>query len=121
MGKKKITLGREGEELACKYLIKQGHKIMERNYYSLWGELDIVSFKDGCIYFVEVKTRSSADYGSGLESITSRKINSMKRTIEVYLRQKWTGLRGNVNISMAFVEVRLEKGEPMVEFLIHEN
>ena len=51
-------IGELGEEIACKFLMKHGFMIKERNYTKKWGELDIVAEKSGRIYFVEVKSVS---------------------------------------------------------------
>ena len=59
----KKELGRQGEEKAACYLVEQGYKIIARNYYTRWGELDIICTKGKDIYFVEVKTRTSLKYG----------------------------------------------------------
>ncbi|WP_276661388.1 YraN family protein, partial [Syntrophomonas wolfei] len=57
-------LGLWGEELAAQYLGKKGYKILERNFYTRYGELDLVCEKDDNIVFVEVKTRRSTRFGS---------------------------------------------------------
>lgn len=55
----KSEIGKKGEDIACDYLVKQGYKIIERNYRRPWGEIDIVCYdKDRTLIFVEVKTMS---------------------------------------------------------------
>lgn len=51
-------IGNLGEQIAAKYLIKQGFTIIETNYWRKWGELDVVASKNGKVHFVEVKTAS---------------------------------------------------------------
>jgi putative endonuclease len=51
------ALGRLGEELAAEHLIRRGFRILERNYRTRWGELDIVAFDGRTLAFCEVKTR----------------------------------------------------------------
>mgnify|MGYP001591997426 CR=1 FL=1 len=51
-------VGRIGEDVACKFLMKQGYQILTRNYLKKWGELDIIATKSKKTYFVEVKTVS---------------------------------------------------------------
>ena len=59
-------LGERGERLAAEHLVRRGYRILERNYRTRWGELDIVAF-DGCtLAFCEVKTRR-AGAGDGRE------------------------------------------------------
>lgn len=53
-----LKIGEVGEGIAVKYLEKHGYKILDRNYRKKWGELDIITEKDGIIHFVEVKTKN---------------------------------------------------------------
>jgi len=68
-------LGQLGETLACEHLARRGFEILERNYRTRWGELDIVAFDGQALVFCEVKTRR-APGGSGggpLEAVHGRK------------------------------------------------
>lgn len=60
--------GDKAEERAAKYLKDKGYKILKRNYLCPLGEVDIIAKKDGAIVFVEVKQRSSADFGGAAAS-----------------------------------------------------
>lgn len=62
-------IGKKGEELACKELLRRGHTILARRYRTRFGEIDIVSEVDGLIVFVEVKARSSNRYGEAADQI----------------------------------------------------
>ena|SRR3989344_6011904 len=81
-----IVLGNQGETHAIKLLIKNGYKIVERNFRKPWGEIDIVAIKDGVLIFVEVKTRKSTKYGMPEEAVTPRKIAKIKRVGELYMK-----------------------------------
>ena len=73
-------LGSHGEELAAQFLIDRGLQILDRNWRIKEGELDIVAKSlDGCIVFVEVKTRTSIAFGDPLESITPEKAMRIQR------------------------------------------
>jgi putative endonuclease len=50
-------LGRLGEQLAAEHLVRRGYQIVERNYRTRWGELDIVAYDGNTLAFCEVKTR----------------------------------------------------------------
>jgi putative endonuclease len=63
-------LGRLGEELAAQHLVRLGFEIVERNYRTRWGELDIVAFDGVTLIFCEVKTRKS---GRPLEAVRPHK------------------------------------------------
>jgi len=63
-------LGRLGEQLAAEHLVRRGYQIVERNYRTRWGELDIIAFDGRTLAFCEVKTRRLAAPGrSPLESV----------------------------------------------------
>ncbi len=66
-------LGTEGESLACAELERLGYRIVERNYRSRFGELDIVCADGDTVVFVEVKTKTSGDFGDPVEEVTSQK------------------------------------------------
>lgn len=66
-------LGRKGEQLICKYLRKNGYKILYRNYVTPFGEADIIAFKNGIYCFVEVKTRLSGEIAMPYEAVNERK------------------------------------------------
>ncbi len=51
-------LGELGEDIACKFLKKQGFSVFERNYTKKWGEIDIVAKREGTLHFIEVKSVS---------------------------------------------------------------
>jgi len=60
-----------GEIIACRYLQKQGFTIIETNFYTKWGEIDIVAHRKQRWHFVEVKTRTSLNYGRPEEASNS--------------------------------------------------
>jgi putative endonuclease len=73
-------LGRLGEQLAAEHLIRRGFKIVERNYRTRWGELDIVAYDGRTLTFCEVKTRRlSAPGRSPLESVHTRKRSKVRK------------------------------------------
>ena len=75
----------QGEDLARKYLKKNGYKILKRNYVCRSGEIDIVAYERGTISFVEVKTRRSDYFGTPEMSITDKKRRNIIRTALHYL------------------------------------
>jgi putative endonuclease len=66
-------LGTAGEDLACAELERRGYRIIERNYRSRFGEIDIVAQDDDTVVFVEVKTKTSGDFGDPVEEVTPQK------------------------------------------------
>ncbi|MCL4418532.1 YraN family protein [Patescibacteria group bacterium] len=73
-----------GEEKACRFLQKEGYKIIERNFRIGYGEIDIIAIDKDCLVFVEVKTRTSDKFGTPLEAITPWKIKSLIKTAQLY-------------------------------------
>jgi len=69
--------GHEAEKVAAEYLIEQGYKIVDLNWRTRVCEIDIIAKKEDVIYFVEVKSRSNAAHGTGLDYITSKKLGQM--------------------------------------------
>lgn len=87
MTNRRKNLGRLGEELARKLLEKKGYRFLRRNFLCRFGEIDLI-FQDGnCLVIVEVKTRFSGEYGCPEESITPRKIRSLKKAIDYFYLQ----------------------------------
>ena len=85
MENKKI--GNAGEDLACRYLEKRGYKILERNkHYSRFCEIDIIAEYKNTLVFVEVKTRTTNDFGTPFEAITKSKYENIKKGIQFYLQ-----------------------------------
>ncbi len=79
--------GLQGEEWAVRYLRQHGYSIIGRNYYTRYGEIDIICEKERILIFVEVKTRSSQRYGSPEEAIGHKKIEHIKKTALHYLAE----------------------------------
>ena len=80
-------LGARGEGIARQHLASRGYEILATNFRCQWGEVDIVARDGGCLVFVEVRTRRSADkFGTPQESITARKRERLVATAETYLQ-----------------------------------
>lgn len=76
--------GEAGEELACRYLEKQGLCILERNFRRRSGELDVVAREGRVTVFVEVKERRSGSHGAGHEAVTASKRRRIVRAARLY-------------------------------------
>ena len=77
-------LGTTGEDLACAELERLGYRILKRNYRSRFGEIDIVASDGGTVVFVEVKTKTSGDYGDPVEEVTPQKMRQLASMGEEY-------------------------------------
>ena len=82
-------LGRLGEQLAAEHLIRRGFQIVERNYRTRWGELDIVAFDGRTLAFCEVKARRlSAPGRSPFESVHARKRSQVRKMAGSWLIER---------------------------------
>ena len=82
-------LGQNGEDIAEKFLTKQGYKILERNrHFSRYCEIDIIAQDRDTLVFVEVKTRKTDALGRPAEAITPAKYQNIKKGIYFYLQEK---------------------------------
>ena len=80
-----LLQGRRGERTACRYLLKQGFDILARRYRGRSGELDIIAFEEDILVFVEVKTRSSSQFGEPWEFVDWQKQQILRRTAEAFI------------------------------------
>jgi putative endonuclease len=78
--------GNIAEERGCEYLRKNGFRILDRNVYNRFGEIDIIALRDDVIHFVEVK--SAQTYEQAVNNITPSKLQKLHRTIQTYLQKK---------------------------------
>ena len=81
-----MNLGRWGEIKASEYLEEKGYELVESNYRTEYGEIDVIALKDGELIFVEVKTRTGKKFGNPEESITPQKMDHMVSSASAYLQ-----------------------------------
>ena len=81
-------LGKWGEDLAVKYLETKGYTILERDWKSGRRDIDIIARTAQEIVFVEVKTRSSADFGAPWEAVSHHKLRNLQSAINHYLNYR---------------------------------
>jgi putative endonuclease len=85
MGKESTILGKEGETIAVEYLAEHGYKILDRNFRSQQGEIDIIAKENDFLVFVEVKIYSIGSIGTPLGAIRKPKKESMIHAARTYL------------------------------------
>jgi len=83
----KIDSGRRGEAIAVSYLKKRGYRIIERNYRTKLGEIDIIADCKGCICFIEVRARDNRVYGLPEETILKKKQLKVSKTALAYIKR----------------------------------
>ncbi len=109
------ALGRYGEDLAVRHLQQMGMVILERNYRSRFGEVDIIA-RDGDVLVVcEVKTRTTEAFGSPLSSVSQVKLIRMRRTALAWLKERGLWIRV-VRFDIIGI-LQPPRGRPMLEHL----
>ena len=103
-----LRRGELGERAAKKYLQKQGLKFLTANFRSERGEIDLIFRDDDCLAFIEVKTRSSEDWGRPAAAVNAERRRRLSQCALDYLRRL---KNPKVKIRFDIVEVLLNEGE----------
>lgn len=90
-------LGKKGEDLAIDFLLKKGYTILERNYTFQKAEVDIIAQFENTLTVVEVKTRSTIDFGNPQDFVKPKQIQRLVKVVDEY-----------VNVNTLDVEVRFD-------------
>ena len=96
-------LGKEGEKLALEYLEKKGYNILERNFRYQKAEIDIIAKKDSMIIVVEVKTRSTPEFGDPQDFVKPKQIQLLVKAIDYYI------LENDLDVEVRFDIVAIVK------------
>ena len=116
MSRARQTLGKVGEDLACRELERRGYAILARRYRCRRGELDIVARDGQTVVFVEVKTREGRDFGVGGEAVNGFKRRRMADVALDYLaRHHLVGRPCRFDV----VAIELGAGDPTIELYQH--
>ena len=110
------TRGKEGEEMAAKYLSGHGFEIMVRNWKCSYYEIDVIATKMGILHFIEVKTRHSLTFGFPEEGVSRKKFNNIKKAAAYFVsKYQW-----KARIQFDILSILCTKGKP-AEFLFIED
>ncbi|SRR5690554_4347996 len=83
----KKKLGFSGEDLACKFLREEKrYKILERNYRTKLGEIDIIAIDKDTLVFVEVKTRKGTKFGLPQQAVNQKKLEHIKKAGYMFIK-----------------------------------
>ncbi|MDV7352442.1 YraN family protein [Rhodococcus sp. NPDC019627] len=108
-----LALGAHGEDLAARYLTDAGMEIVDRNWRSRYGEVDLIAAEGDWLVFVEVKTRRGLGFGSPAEAVTFSKQRRIRLLAVEWLRDSgrhWSRVRFDV------VAIMVNRaGEPQIE------
>lgn len=101
------AVGRKGEDAACRWLVSEGHTILERNWRGGRCEIDIISFDRSGLHFVEVKTRKAPAAADPLVNVTAAKQRNMVNAALKYLHsggRRFTDAEVNFDIVTVIID-----------------
>jgi putative endonuclease len=109
-----LALGREGEKLAERFLVRLGMKVLEKNFRTRRGEVDLICLDRGTVVFVEVKTRRSDVFAPPEEAVGAHKQRRLALAAMAYLNdRKWEDRPARFDV----LAVVLDGGTPKIEHL----
>ncbi|MCB0445218.1 MAG: YraN family protein [Gelidibacter sp.] len=108
-------LGKIGEELAVKFLIKNGYEIKTRNYFYQKAEIDIIAKKDNMMICVEVKTRNSDFFGDPQDFISKNKIKLLVKAMDAFL------IENDISLDTRFDIIAILKNKTTEVLTHYEN
>ncbi|MBD3178154.1 MAG: YraN family protein [Candidatus Latescibacteria bacterium] len=112
-----VDAGGSGEEIAARYLLLSGYRILERNYRAGRLEIDIIAERDRCLVFAEVKMRRSSTFGSALESILPKKLDRIRDAALAYLSEKGFGTEEEIRIDLIAIDLESDKKRMILNHL----
>ncbi len=92
------------EAKAAQYLAQKGYRILERNYTTKFGEIDIVAIDADTLVFVEVKYRAHSDFGMGYEAVRGDKLKKLERTMWHYIKAHACHLPHNYRLDVISID-----------------
>lgn len=103
------------EELACAHVQQAGLRLLDRNYQSRFGELDLVCLDGNTLVFIEVRYRRSQTHGLAAETVSLAKQRRIINTAKVYLQRK--KLFGQIPCRFDVIGVDLAQGQPAFHWI----
>jgi len=106
-------LGKKGEQLAVDFLIKKGYNIIERNYRFDKAEVDIIAQQNDILAIIEVKTRSTTDFGNPQDFVKPKQIQRLVKAVDAYV------IENNLDVEVRFdiIAIVKEKNNFNIEHL----
>ncbi len=110
----KRGMGQLYEDHAVEYLVKNDYKLICKNFYSPYGEVDLIMMKEDTLHFIEVKYRSNNHFGSPRAAITPIKMKRLKLTAIHYLK---TQACGWVSFKVGFIGITRENDNLQIDYI----
>jgi putative endonuclease len=111
---KQQSFGKKSESIAAKHLKKNGYKILEQNYRTKLGEIDIIAKDKDTLVFVEVKARSSNRFGNPKWAVTPKKQIKISMVALLYIKST---KQSNVKARFDVVAISSAKDKPSIEVI----
>lgn len=106
--------GKKGENIAVEFLEKQNYNILDRNFICRQGEIDVIALDRDYVVFVEIKSRTSTEFGLPSEAVTKTKLKHMVKSAEYYL---FVRNLENANIRFDVIEVYVKDGKYFINHI----
>lgn len=107
------TLGKKGEESAVRFIRKKGYRVLEKNYRTVFGEIDIIAKDKDTVVFIEVKTRTSRTFGHPYEAVTPAKREKIKKVALCFLKKS----RKEPPARFDVLSINIENGSEEIEHI----
>ena len=109
------ALGVKGEDLAVRYLKKKGFKVIQRNYHCPLGEIDLIAREGDTLVFIEIKARSSSEYGLPQDAVDRFKQKKIIQAAKTYLAEHH--LTEDIPARFDVVAIHLTPAGPDIELI----
>ncbi len=106
-------LGKKGEDLAAELCNKRGLVVVEKNYRTPFGEIDIIAKDRDVLVFIEVKARAGDIYGAPFEAVTQRKREKIRKVALSYIKR----FRKEVPARFDVISISMKEDGPHLEYI----
>jgi putative endonuclease len=114
MDDRRQQFGKTGETIAARFLRKMGYRILEQNYRTVLGEIDIIARDRDTLVFVEVKARTSGRYGNPKSAVTPRKQRKISMVALHYLKST---AQSRIKARFDVVAIHSTNAAPQIELI----
>jgi putative endonuclease len=119
-------IGKIGENIAKTFLMKHGFSVLEANFHTRFGEIDLIAEKDNVIHFVEVKTKNVSDFEhidtlhiKPEDNFTKEKFKNVVISAEIYSSTRKTGQRWQIDLLCVYVVTKTRLGKVILIQNVH--
>jgi putative endonuclease len=106
-------IGRKGEDLAVDFCRKKGLLVVEKNYRTPFGEIDIIAKDGDVLVFIEVKARAGDAYGAPFEAVDQRKRKKIRNVAISYMKR----FKREVPARFDVISISMKQGTPFLEHI----